>query len=238
MRKIVLFVLSSICLSVCSQTMRIARNDGSSIVIPVDSIASITFKQQVPESTEALAGQWMLIATPNGTTGADGVAIATTDTIRFTATVADDGASLLCEAPLFYTRSGNTYPARWRLAVEQDEQSKKQRIGWVLSTDAPASDKEFMEPKEKYLEDGFFYWGPADANDTHRYIYLLSENIETQRLEGMTLWSDWMSMTQTNFNFPQNHEIYGIVATSNPYQRGTIVGYFEIWASARITKIK
>jgi len=215
--------------------MQLTLQDGSLMVIPADSIAGIEFEPVKPSSLEALAGQWRLIASANGvSTG--GIYSAITDTITFTATLAPDGNSLICHADCLYSRSGKVYPADWRMVAEQDAQGQKRRIGWILSTDVPASTKEYDETKDKYLEDGFFYFG--NGTETHHYIYLLSENIETQRLEGMTLWSGWGTDTQATYIFPQNQQVYGVVGTAIPYQPGTAVGYFEIWASPRFERLR
>lgn len=213
--------------------LRITLQDNSVKQWPVNNIASIHFEQVAAPTLEGLAGEWLLVAMPNGTNGEGNIHTATTDTIRFEATLADDGFSLICHTDSFYTRSGNVYPADWRLLVEQDEQNGWRRIGLILDTEHPASTAEFTEPKEKYLDNGFFYWG--NETDAHHYIYLLSENINTQRLEGMTLWSGWNSTAETTFTLPQNQEIYGVVATTIPYSSSAI-GYFEIWASPRFIK--
>lgn len=213
--------------------MQIKMADGSLTTIPVSEIQSIAFSPVgANPALQALTGQWRLIAMPNGT-GSGGIFTAVADTIAFTATLAPDGASLQCRSDAFYTRSGQVYPAEWRVLADVD--GDRVRLGWVLDSQNPASSKEFVETQDKYLEDGFFYWGTDDGG--HRYIYLLSENIETQRLEGMTLWSSWASSATAaaTFTFPQNQEVYGVVASKIPY--GGSVGYFEIWASPRFERV-
>ena len=120
--------------------------------------------------------------------------------------------------------------------MEQDETGMR-RLGMVLSAKQPASTAEFQYPQEKYLDNGFFYWGNDASEGVHHYIYLLSENINTQRLEGMTLWSNWEPKGKTTFTLPQNQEIYGVVASEVPFADASI-GYFEIWASPRLIRMK
>ena len=216
--------------------MKIALTDGRTLLLPLDSISGIAVQPVAAEGISQLAGSWQFIASANGAAGEGGIHTATADTIAFTATVGPDGMGLVCEAPRFYTRTGNVYPARWRMVLEENAATGKHRVGWVLTASEPASDREFNEPAEKYLEDGFFYWG--DGSEPHHYIYLLSENIDTQRLEAMTLWSGWADKGQTTYTFPQNQEIYGVVGTAIPYAPGTSVGYFEIWASARFVRVQ
>ena len=213
--------------------MKVTMTNGETLLVPVDSISDIEIKVVTSDALNQLAGQWLLVASANGTTDEYGISHAVTDSIAFTATVAPDGLGLICRADNFYNRSGNIYPAQWRMLVEEDE-TGKQRIGWALDATQPASDKEFDEPKEKYLDNGFFYYGKP--TDEHHYIYLLTMNIATQRLEGMTLWSGWMNKSQTEYIFPQNQEVYGTVATTIPYQGSALAGYFEIWASPRFVK--
>ena len=104
--------------------LRITLQDNSVKQWPVNNIASIHFEQGSAPALEDLAGKWLLVAMPNGTNGEGNIHTATTDSIHFKATLADDGFSLQCHADSFYTRSGNVYPADWRLLVEQDEQDE------------------------------------------------------------------------------------------------------------------
>ena len=238
-----LLLLASMRPATAQTQMKVTLTDGSSIQMPLSSISDISVEPVVPEALAQLAGHWQLIAMPNGTTGEGGILTATPDTIAFTATVAPDGMGLVCRAERFFTRSGNVYPATWRMLLEENAASGRQRIGWVLDASAPASEKEFDEPREKYLDNGLFYWGVnskrTDGDTGHRYIYLLTENIETQRLEGYTLWSSWLSPTATEYVFPQNQEVYGVVALDIPYNYYgySDVGYFEIWASPRFVRV-
>ena len=215
--------------------LRITLHDNSVKVIPVGEIASIHFEQPLPPALDELTGEWILVAMPNGTVGESNVHTAKADTIRFQAVPSDDGRTLICHTDDIYHRSGTTYPADWTLTVEQDEAGMR-RLGMVLSAGQPASTAEFQEPQDRYLDRGFFYWGDDTSQNGHHYIYLLSENISTQRLEGMTLWSNWQPKGATTFTLPQNQEIYGVVSASIPYSAPAI-GYFEIWASARLIKM-
>ena len=217
--------------------MKVTLTNGRTLLVPTDSIASIAIESVVPQSLALMAGQWQLIASANGSAGEGGIHTAKADTINFTATVAPDGRGLLCQTSrLFTSAQGTDYPAEWRILVEEDNAATGRiRLGWVLSADEPASTAEFNEPRQSYLEDGFYYWGsPADL---HHYIYLLSENIDTQRLEGMTLWSPWQQPGADTFTLPQQQEVYGVVSTAIPYQSATSTGYFEIWASPRLVRV-
>ena len=173
-----------------------------------------TYAQQTLQ--QELAGEWTITASPF-----EGGA----DEISFTATVADDGTSLNCHAEQFHNRASQPYPMDWTLAVEQD--GDKVRVGWKLDADHPASTKEFQEPTSKYALFG------QEPDGTHRYIYLLTENIETQRLEPLTLWSEWMPKGSTVFSLPRTYQIYGVVSKEIPYNGA--VGYMDIWASVKLT---
>ncbi len=187
---------------------------------------------------ESLAGQWQFTAANNGKEIAPGIYSAGKDTFNFTATVCDDGKSLMCHADCMYkSAAGNEYPADWQVLVEENTQGQY-RLGWVLTKDRPAFSKEFLEAKESYLENGFFYWGTDEAN-THRYIYLLAENEDASAHVATTFWSSWSekgskeySLTSSEYNA---YKLYAIVAASIPYANS--VGYIEIWASPKLQQI-
>lgn len=167
---------------------------------------------------EELAGNWKFVASPF-----EGGA----QEIAFTATASTDGKSLACHADQFLTRGANIYAADWTIAVEQEGENI--RLGWVLDAENPVSAQEFQEPATSYALFG------KDTDGDHRYIYLLSENIDTQQLEAMTLWSDWQSATSTSFSLPRVQQIYAVVSTNKPYNGA--VGYAEIWASGKLQKV-
>lgn len=167
-------------------------------------------------AVQDLAGEWKITASPfeGGT-----------DEISFTATADDDGTSLHCHAEQFHTRASQPYPMDWTIAVEED--GGNVRIGWKLDAEHPASTKEFQEPASSYT-----LYGP-EPDGTHRYIYLLTENIETGRLEALTLWSEWMPKGTTEFALPKTYQLYAAVSKNIPYNGA--VGYMDIWASTKLT---
>ena len=174
--------------------------------------------QASAQNLEELVGSWKLVASPfeGGS-----------EEIAFTASASLDGNSLDCHAEQLMVRGANTYAADWKIAVEQNGENI--RLGWALDSDNPVSTNEFQEPASSYALFG------QDTDGNHRYIYLLSENIETQQLEGMTLWSDWQSASSTTFLLPKTQQIYAVVSTNQPYNGA--VGYAEIWASAKLQKV-
>ncbi len=187
---------------------------------------------------QSLAGQWQFTASNNGKEIAPGVYSAGEDTINFTAAIGDDGKSLNCHADCMYKSvTGNEYPADWKVLVEENDQ-EQYRLGWVLTIEQPAFNKEFLEAKESFLENGFWYWG-TDAASTHRYIYLLTENEDASAHVATTFWSDWSdrgskeySLMSTEYN---SQKFYAIVAASIPFANS--VGYIEIWASPKLQQI-
>ena len=174
--------------------------------------------QASAQNLEELVGSWKLVASPfeGGS-----------EEIAFTASASLDGNSLDCHAEQLMVRGANTYAADWKIAVEQNGENI--RLGWALDSDNPVSTKEFQEPASSYALFG------KDTDGNHRYIYLLSENIETQQLEAMTLWSDWQTVGSTTFALPKTQQIYAVVSTNQPYNGS--VGYAEIWASAKLQKV-
>ena len=234
----VLFLFFTLSAAAQNYNMKVTLKDGNIITLPTASIESIIFEQNVPEQLQGLTGRWQLIASNNGVEVAPGVYSAGIDTIAFTATPSTDGTYLECYADRFYTRTGNVYSAHWRMLVETNDQQQR-RIGWLLDTESPASSQEFQEPRENYLEKGFFYWGSKDASATHRYIYLLSENENASAIIGMTLWSPWGAKDATSYSLSNeehnSQKVYAVVATQIPY--GDSVGWIEIWGSPRFEKV-
>ncbi len=166
--------------------------------------------------TSALAGSWQFIA---------GTFEGKIDTIPFTATLAADAQTLECHADNFFKRGSKPYPMDWKIVLKEED--GKTVPGWVLTAETPASTEEYQEAASQYV------LGGKDADGSHRYIYLLSENIETQQLEGMTLWCSY-DEEKAAYMLPKTQQIYGAVSQQLPFS-GT-VGSMEAWASGRIQK--
>ena len=201
-------VLFSLTATAQDYNLQIRMQDGTTKVWPTAEIKSIEFKQDAPPSFEGLTGRWMLIASPAGIDNADGIGVATIDTIRFTATLADDAGSLLCHADTIHVKDGTAIAADWQVTVA--EQDAGRRLGWVLSATTPVA-------------------------SYSQHLYFLSENIQTGRLEGMTLWSEWTAKEDNVFKFPQIQELYGVWSDQQPFQSAS--SYLEIWASPRFVKL-
>lgn len=191
--------------------LQIRLKDGTMKSVPTSKITSIEFKEDQPAEADGLTGRWMLVASPAGVAGEGGIHTSTIDTIRFTASATAEQGILKCHADTFCIQSGVAYSADWQVQVGQNEQDLTRRLGWILSEQTPV-----------YAKDG-------------TNLYLLSENIATQRLEGMTLWSDWQSADSTTFIFPKNQQIYGVFSSAIPYASGS-ASYLEIWASPQFIK--
>ncbi len=178
---------------------------------------SATISHAQSSLLQNLSGQWTFIASPF-----DGGR----EEITFTATPSADGTTLSCHADAFRTTTRQTYTADWTLAVEQSGDTF--RLGWMLDANQPITQQEFQEPQSSYC------MGGADADGTPRYIYLLSENIDTQQLEAMTLWTDWQTTADALFTLPKIQQIYAVVSQHIPYAGA--IGYIDIWASGKLQK--
>lgn len=180
------------------------------------------------QAQDVLSGDWQLIASPIGVEGEGGIMSSGWDYINFKATLSADGKTLTCHADQFFSRNGHAYPMEWVIAVEHN--GSKTRLGWVCNAEQPVSSVEFQEPASAYAMGGI-----DTVEGEHRYLYMMSYNIETNKEEGMTLWSGWMEEGQNTFTLPQNQQLDCIVSTTIPYTK--FLGYAESWASARITKL-
>lgn len=190
-------------------TLQIRLADGTTITLPTSSISDIRFRQSETPSYEGLTGKWLLVASPMGSDDAGGIATTRIDTIRFSATLADDGSCLRCHADTLIIYDGKAISADWTATAETDETSGARRLCWILSSETPVAT----------LSNG-------------QHLYLLSENIQTSRLEGMTLRSDEKSDDEMTFKFPQNQEVYAVLSDDKPFA-GSASAFLEIWASAR-----
>jgi len=185
---------------------------------PNDQTTNISIGQTANNlNGQALAGQWQFVASPF---------MGGEERIAFTATLSDDGSSLNCHSDNFFAHSSKPYPADWQIAIEHD--GDKVRLGWVLDSSTPCSAEEFQEPATAYALFG------TDADGSHRYIYFLSENIETQQLEDMTLWSDWQTDANAAFTLPKTQQLYAVASKNKPYSGA--VGYIDIWASGKLLR--
>ena len=167
-----------------------------------------------PPIAESLSGQWNFVASPD-----EGGVVE----IAFTAMPSADGTALQCHADPFLTRT-QTYAANWLLAIE--EKDGQVRLGWKLNNEVPAFEQEFQENTSQYALFG------SDPDGSHRYVYLLSENIVTQQLEPLTLWSDWQPADGTTFTLPRTQQIYAVVSKNQPFSGW--LGYAEVWSSVKL----
>ncbi len=228
------------CMSFLSLYAHSEEEEDTMVIVPESDYKATkpTIADVQSSLLEALAGQWLFTASNNGTEDATvkGLYHPGTDTFTFTATV--DGASLSCHADCLYrSATGNEYPADWQMVVEENDQNQY-RLGWVLSKEQPAFAKEFLEPKENYLENGFYFWGD-NVTDNHRYIYLLTENEDASAYVATTFWSAWSELGTTEYSLSSSEhnaqKFYAIVAAGQPYANS--IGYIEIWASPKVKRV-
>ena len=115
----------------------------------------------------------------------------------------------------------------WKMAIEQN--GDKLRLGWVLDDKQPSSAVEFQEAASQYA-----IGGKDIVEGEHRYIYLLTYNLDSGKEEGITIWSEWTEGTQLNFVFPRNQQIDAMVSTTIPF--GAYIGYVDSWSNPSVYK--
>ena len=184
---------------------------------------------------QQLAGEWTMTVGNNGTEVAPGIYSSGTDVITFTASA--DGDMLRCHTDCLYKSvTGEEYSGDWYIKVEENSEGQH-RVGLWLRSDIPVSPKEFNEPKDSYLENGFWYW--ADPNyQGHHYIYLLTENADASAMVPTTFWSQWSSQDATEYSLTSteynSRKMYAVVAANMPFSLS--LGLIEIWSSPKIVK--
>lgn len=206
--------------------MVVKMADGKRIVLPVSSIGEITFEEGAASAYEQFSGAWRWVASPMGDDSGSGPVVSTTATIPFTVTLppvgsADYGQYLYCRTDSMPLGKDTFFTAEWRWQYKYDEATGKGVLSMLLDESQPV--------------------GTLSTSSGTRYVYFLSENIETQRLEGMSLDSEWTADTLTNmsaheFLLPKTQQIYLVATTSIPYAAKDVTGFLEIYSSVRFVK--
>ncbi|MBR1803927.1 MAG: hypothetical protein IJ775_03355, partial [Muribaculaceae bacterium] len=129
------------------------RGDSVARVIPIDSIAEINYGEMTPY--EHFAGDWYLVASPNGVANEVGLMIATVVSIPYHAVLPapgtpDYGKYIYCHVDSLPHRKGLKYAADFKLRYDFDEASQRGNISIVLDDQLPFSEVPYTGGPETY----------------------------------------------------------------------------------------
>lgn len=231
-----------------SHAIKVVRNDGSTArTIPTDSIVEITYDEMT--RYEQWAGEWYLVASPNGEANDAGIMIATTESIKYHAVLpapstADYGKYIYCYVDSMPHRKGLKYDANFKLHY-----SPSGTIAIVLDDTTPLTAMQYTGGPETYAyfdKTHTYYFGVStkhEGGDTGgRHTYFVTRSLTDYSLVGMELQSTWTESALDNidseFAFNRNYEIYWIVALDIPYSYAEQdeIGIIDIFASPRLMR--
>ena len=235
-------------------TYRLNALSGDHVVrsLRTDSIVELTYG---PTSRyEHFAGIWWLVASPNGEPNEQGIMVTETVSVPVHAVLPapgtpDYGHYIYCHIDSMPHRSGLKVSADFKLHYTYDEALGRGTIAMVLDDSQPISDTEYAGDPTTYAyfaPGQTWYMGASDQHqggDTgHRYMYFVSQNIDTQQLEGMEIATTWTDADQQDleheYRFAQQYQIYWIAALDIPYSNAEHdeVGIIDIFASPRLMR--
>lgn len=233
-------------------TVGVELNDGSALAFSTADIEEINYGPL--SAYERWAGDWYLVASPNGEANEAGIMISQVVSMPVHAVLpspssADYGTWIYCTVDSIAHRSGLHYGARFKLRYNADASGQQGTIALVLDDRQPVNDSEYAGGPETYAyfdKNSTYYFGPqaghAGGDTGHRYQYWLSNNIETEKLEGMELPVSWTLATvadpQSQFKFAPEHQIYWVTALDIPFSHdeNDMVGVVDIFSSARFMR--
>lgn len=232
--------------------LNIIKNGEIATSIPTDSIVELNYAEM--SYYEQFAGDWYLVASPNGEANELGIMITEVVSIPFHAVLpspnSDDyGKYIYCHIDSMPHRKGLHYEADFKLRYAYDEATHQGAIAMILDDTEPMSTMQYAGDTGSYAyldSQHTYYFGVSaqhEGGDTgNRYMYFVSQNIDTQILEGMELTAQWTDADQLNldheYQFPKNYHIYWIVALDIPfsYVEQDAVGIVDTFASPRLMR--
>lgn len=228
--------------------LNVVKNNGTILrSVPTDSIEEINYGEM--SRYEQWAGDWYLVASPNGEANEVGIMIATTVSIPYHAVLPapgtpDYGKYIYCHIDSMPHRTGLKYEANFKLHY-----SENGTIAIVLDDTTPLTTMQYTDGPETYAyfdQSHTFYYGVSSSHeggDTGgRYMYFVTRNMANYHLEGMELPATWttdaLDDIDSEFTFNRNYQIHWIVALDIPYSYSEHdeIGIIDIFASPRLMR--
>ena len=234
-------------------TLNVVKEGQVAMSIPVDSIVEINYREMTPY--EHFAGDWFLVASPNGEPlPGTSIMVTTAVSIPYHAVLPapgtpDYGQVIYCHVDSMAHRKGLKYDANFKMLYNYNEGTHSGTITMVLDDQQPISATQYTSEASTYAywdATSTWYTGVSpqhEGGDTGgRHMYLLTHNIDTWALEGHNLDCQWTLADQDDLSheyaFPTIYEICWVVGLDIPfvYSEHDLLGYIDIFASPRLMR--
>ena len=228
--------------------INVVKTDGTiARTIATDSIVEMTYGEM--SRYEQWAGDWYLVASPNGEANEVGIMIATTVSIPYHAVLPapgtpDYGKYIYCHIDSMPHRKSLKYDANFKLHY-----SDQGTIAMVLDDTTPLTTTQYTGGPETYAyfdKTHTYYFGISskhEGGDTGgRHTYFVTRDLSDYSLVGMELPTTWTEAALDNidseFTFNRNYQIHWIVALDIPYSYAEHdeIGIIDIFASPRLMR--
>jgi len=232
-------------------SLGVIKDGKVSMTIPVSDIVEINYGEMTPY--EHFAGDWYLVASPNGEPlPGTSVMVTTAVSIPYHAVLPAPGTpgygtEIYCHIDSMAHRKGLKYDADFKMLFQYNESTQAGSITLVLDDQRPVSDTQYTGDASTYA-----YWDATstwyngvspqhEGGDTGgRHMYFLTHNIDTWALEGAQLANQWTLADVCDpaheYAFPTIYEICWVVGLDIPfvYSEHDLLGYVDIFASPRL----
>ena len=234
-------------------SLNVIKDNKIAMTIPINDIVEINYREMTPY--EHFAGDWYLVASPNGEPmPGSSVMVTTAVSIPYHAVLPAPGtpaygSEIYCHIDSMAHRKGLKYDANFKMLYSYDESTQKGTISLVLDDQNPVSSTQYTEDASTYAywdATSTWYWGVSsqhEGGDTGgRYMYFVTHNIDTWELEGHELACQWTLANQSDltheYAFPTIYEICWIVGLDIPFvsSEHDLIGYIDIFASPRLMR--
>lgn len=235
-----------------SYLLNVIKKGEITMTISTDSIVEMNYGEMT--YYEQFAGDWYLIASPNGTPNAQGIMVSQVESMPYHAVLPapgtpDYGRYIYCHIDSVAHRKGLKYDANFRLRYNYDVSTQAGSVAMIIDDQQPVTSTEYAGDASSYA-----YWGPdqtwyygvqsghANGDSGHRYIYFLCQNWDTWVLEGDELPAQWTAADQLNldfsYRFPSSKEIHWVVALDIPYIHAEkdLVGEIDMFSGVRLQR--
>ena len=230
----------------------VARDGRTLRTVAADSIVEMNYRKM--SRYEQWAGDWWLVASPNGEANEVGIMLTTVESMPVHAVLPAPGSpgygtEVLCHIDSVAHRKGLKYDANFKLRYSEAADGRSGTIAMVLDDQQPLTTAQYAGGPDTYAwaaPGRTYYYGVsplhADSDTTGRHMYFVSQNIDTQALEGMELIAGWTAADLADatheYTLPRMQQIYWIVALDIPYSHAEHdeLGIIDIFASPRLCR--